>query len=141
MITYYWPIALIVLSNIFYHICAKSSPSSVNPFATLTITYLIGAIVSAVLYFALNRGGNLVRELSHLNWAPFVLGIAIVGLEVGNIYAYKVGWQISTEAIVQSSFLAVALLFLGALAYHESLNLSKLMGVLICMIGLYFINK
>ena len=29
----YWPIALVVVSNIIYHICAKSSPESIDPFA------------------------------------------------------------------------------------------------------------
>ena len=57
----YWPIALIVLANIFYNICTKSTPSDIDPLASLTITYLVGAASAAVLYFALNRGGNLIR--------------------------------------------------------------------------------
>ncbi len=141
MISYIWPIALVVLSNILYQICAKSVPQSMDPLASLTITYLVGAAVSGALFFALNGGGNLVHEYGKMNWAPLILGIVIVGLEVGWIYAYKAGWQVSTGFIVQSSFLCVALVFVGWLLYREALTWNKLIGVAICMIGLVFINR
>ncbi len=140
MIAYVWPIALVVLSNVFYQICAKSVPAAINPLASLTVTYLIGAAASGVLYFVLNRGGSLIREYGKLNWAPVVLGFVIVGLEVGWIYAYKAGWQVSTGFIVQSAFLAVVLVFIGYLAYHEALTWNKLVGVGACLVGLVFIN-
>ena len=141
MFSYIWPIGLVVLSNVLYQICAKSTPEAMHPLASLTVTYAIGAVASGVLYYALNRGGNIIREYAHLNWSPFVLGIVIVGLEVGFIYAYKAGWQVSTASIVQSSFLAVALLIVGFFLYHETLSASKIVGVLICLVGLYFINR
>ena len=111
-----------------------------NPFASLSVTYLVGALASLVLYFVLGSAGNLIREYGKLNWAPFVLGIVIVGLEVGWIYAYKAGWQVSTGFIVQSAFLAAALLLVGYFLYHESLSWNKIVGVMICLIGLGFIN-
>ena len=137
----YWPIALIVLSNVFYHISAKSMPNTINPMAALTITYLVGAVFSGILYFVLNRGGNLLQQYTHLNWTPFVLGIAIVGLELGNIYMYKAGWNVNTGYIVNSAIFAVVLLLVGFLLYKEMITWSKLVGVAICMVGLYFINK
>ena len=140
MFAYIWPIALVVLSNVAYQICAKSVPEGINPFASLTVTYLVGAAASTALYFLLDHGGNLLKEYGKLNWAPVVLGIVIVGLEVGWIYAYKAGWQVSTGFIVQSAFLAVMLLFVGYLLYHEALTWNKLVGVIVCLIGLAFIN-
>ena len=103
MFNYLWPIVLVVLSNTIYQICAKSVPEEMNPFASLTVTYLIGAIASAIMYFVLGKNGNLIKEYGKLNWAPFVLGLVIVGLEAGWIYAYKAGWQVSTGFIVQSA--------------------------------------
>ena len=140
MFSYIWPIALVVISNIAYQICAKSVPKDIDPFASLIITYLVGAAASAVLYFALGHDGNLVNASRHLNWAPIVLGIVIVELEAGWIYAYKAGWQVSTAAIIQSVFLAAALLVVGLVLYHEPLHWNKLVGVGICVIGLVFIN-
>ncbi len=138
---YIWPIILVVASNIIYQICAKSVPYGMNPFAALTVTYAIGAVASLILYYLLSKDANLLKEYNHLNWAPFVLGVAVVGLEVGFIYAYKVGWSVSTASIVQSSFLAVALIVVGLLLYHEAVTWNKAIGVIICLIGLIFINK
>jgi drug/metabolite transporter (DMT)-like permease len=132
--------ALLVLSNAVYQICAKSVPEGLNPFASLTVTYLIGAAASTVLYFVLRTDGSLMKEYGKLNWAPFVLGIVIVGLEAGWIYAYKAGWQVSMGFIVQSAFLAAVLLLIGYFLYHEALTWNKLIGVAICLIGLVFIN-
>ena len=140
MFHYIWPIALVVLSNIVYQICAKSAPGDMDPLASLTVTYLVGALASGALYFLLHRGGNLLREYRALNWAPFVLGVVIVGLEVGFIYAYRAGWQVSRAQIVQSSVLAAALVLVGALLYHEHITWTKLAGVAICLVGLVFIN-
>lgn len=141
MFSYIWPIALIVLSNTVYQICAKSVPAEIDSFASLTVTYLVGAAASAILYFALNKNGNLIKEYSHLNWSSFVLGIVIVGLEVGCIFAYKAGWPISSMQIVQSAFLAIMLILVGFLVYREAITPTKIAGIVICLIGLYFINK
>ena len=141
MFDYVWPIALVVLSNTFYQICAKEVPEKMDPFASLTVTYLVGAAVSFALFGLLNRGGSIVAEYQKLNWAPFVLGLVLVGLETGFIYAYRAGWTVSTAAIVQSAFLGVVLIFVGMLLYKEVVTPTKVAGILICLVGLYFINK
>ena len=141
MLSYIWPIALVVVSNTVYQICAKSVPGNMNPLASLTITYLVAALCSGVLYFLLNRNANLLQEYTRTNWAPFLLGLVIVGLEVGMIYAYKAGWAVSTASIVQSAFLAIALIIVGYLLFREAITPYKLLGVLLCLVGLFFINQ
>ena len=136
-----WPIALVVFSNIIYQICAKGVPKDMDAMASMTITYLVGAVCSAIMFFAMNRDGNLLQEYGKMNWAPVFLGVSVVGLEVGFIYAYKNGWAVSTASIVQSAFLAVALLFVGALLYHETISISKIIGVGFCLVGLFFLNR
>ncbi|MCR4706787.1 MAG: EamA family transporter [Clostridiales bacterium] len=140
MFAYIWPMALLVFSNTVYQVCTKSVPERMNPFASLTVTYFIGATASLVLSLVLNPGGNLFSEYRKLNWAPIVLGLVIVGLEAGWIYAYKAGWPVSTAFIVQSAFLAVTLLLVGYFLYHESLTWNKFLGVAICLVGLFFLN-
>ncbi|MBP5179786.1 MAG: EamA family transporter [Clostridiales bacterium] len=140
MFAYIWPLALVILSNVFYQICTKSVPKDMNPFASVTVTYLVGALVSIILYFAFGEDKNLIKEMTKLNWAPFVLGLVIVGLEAGWIYAYKAGWQVSVGFIVQSSVLAVILLAVGYFAYNEALTWNKIVGVIVCLIGLVFLN-
>ena len=135
MLSYIWPIALVVLSNTLYQICAKSVPEGMNPLASLTVTYFIGAAVSCIMYYILNRDANLFREIRLTNWAPIVLGIVIVGLEVGFIYAFRAGWQVSVAQIVSSAMVAVMMIFVGYLLYHEAVT-----WIIICLAGLVLIN-
>lgn len=140
MFNYIWPIALVLLSNTVYQICAKGIPSNTSPFAALTITYIVGAIFSAVMHFVTHPTVNIFTEFTKMNWTPYVLGLVVVGLEVGWIYAYKAGWQVSMGYIVQSAILAVILIFVGFLLYHEAITWNKFVGVVICLVGLVFIN-
>ena len=34
MFSYIWPIGLVVLSNVIYHVCAKSTPETMHPLKT-----------------------------------------------------------------------------------------------------------
>lgn len=140
MFNYAWPLGLVVLSNVFYQICAKSVPEKMNPFASLTITYIVGAIASLILFYALNKGGNIIQEYQKLNWAPFILGIVIVGLEVGYIYAFKAGWPVSAAQIVQAAVLAVILIVVGYVLYKEPITWNKIAGIVVCLVGLGLIN-
>jgi len=137
----YLPVALVVVSNIFYHICSKQTPGNVNPLASLTVTYVVAAIAAVILYFVFNRGANLVHEYGNINWTSFVLGIAIVGLECGYMYMYKLGWNLNSGQVFASSILAVALLIIGAVVFHEVITAKKIIGFCLCLVGLYFINK
>ncbi|MBR4020184.1 MAG: EamA family transporter [Firmicutes bacterium] len=137
----FWPILLAVFSDIFYQISAKSTPETLNPFASLTVTYLIGSAVSAILFFVMNPGQSILTEWKSLNWAAFVLGVAIVGLEVGSIYMYKVGWAVNTGYIVKAGLLSVALIAVGYFLYKEDFTTTKAVGIAACLLGLYLINK
>lgn len=140
MFNYIWPIVLVLVSNTVYQICAKGVPNNTSPFAALTITYVVGAVFSTIMHFITQPSVNILKEFAKMNWAPYVLGLVIVGLEVGWIYAYQAGWKVSTGSIVQSAFLAVILIFVGMLLYKEPITWNKLVGIGICLVGLVFIN-
>ena len=137
----YWPIVLAVCADIVYQISAKSTPETLNPFASLTITYVIGAAISLVIFYMTSGGGNFLAELKQINWTAFVLGLAIVGLEAGSIYMYKVGWNMNTGYLVKSIFLALALIIVGYFLYKEQVSGTKIAGIAVCMLGLFLINK
>lgn len=140
MFHYIWPIVLVILSNVMYQLCARRMPNSVDPFAALTVTYLVGAGASLLLYLLLHKGGNIFEEFSQINWVPFIFGLVIVGIEVGWIFVYRAGWQISTAPIVQSAIVAVILIILGFLLFKESMTWNKILGVAVCILGLFFLN-
>ena len=137
----YWPVVLLVISNVVYNICSKQAPERIHPLASLTVTYLVGAVVSCGLYFLLNRGGNLMQDVRHINWATLLLGIAIIGMEAGSIYLYKVGWAVNAGQLVCSALIAVALIFVGYFLYKEHITWNKVVGIAVIMVGLFFINK
>ena len=134
MLAYYWPIGLLVLSNVFYHITAKSLPADVDAFFSMAITYLVGAAVSIVLYLTIGNGESLSTQIAGLNWTPFVLGLAVV-------FMYKVGWEVSVGNIVQAIFVAIALLVVGVMVYKEPLTGTKLAGIAACLVGIFLLNK
>ena len=137
----YWPVILIVIANVVYNICSKQAPENVHPLASLTVTYLVGAVITCALYFILNRGGHIVQEWQHINWATLLLGIAIIGMEAGSIYLYKVGWAVNSGQLVCSALIAVALIFVGYFIYKEQLSWNKAVGMALVMAGMFFINR
>ena len=140
MFSYIWPLGLVVLSDAFYQICAKEIPDKMDPFASLTITYVTGAIASFIMYFVLNKNGNIICECLKTNWSPFILGFVIVGLEIGGIYAYRAGWPVSVASTVQAALLAIILIFVGYILYNETITWNKIVGIIFCLAGLGLIN-
>lgn len=142
MLNYILPILLIITSNVFYNICTKSTPKNVNPFASLCITYAIATgFTFLLLFFNNNLSKETFSEFKHINWTSFLLGILIVGLEYGYIQAYRAGWDVSVCSLVANISLAIMLIFVGILLYKEQISINQIIGILICIIGLVFINK
>jgi len=140
MFGYFWPILLVVSSNTLYHICAKSAPGNVNPFASLTVTYLVSALTAAVMCLITSTQGSAVKVFGELNWTSVAFGFVLVALETGWIYVYRAGWQVSVASIVQSTLLSLILMLVGFLVYKEAMTWNKIVGIIICLIRLGFIN-
>ena len=68
MWNYIWPVLLVVGANTFYHICSKSTPDNVQPFATLMVTYLVSAALCLVLFFVTSPDKNLFAAWKQVNW-------------------------------------------------------------------------
>lgn len=140
-ITYYLPIILIVAANVFYNICTKSTPAAANPFLSLLVTYQVAALLTLILMLTNGLDEGLVQSLKRLNWTSYALGIAVVALEFGYITAYRAGWNISLGSLVANISLAILLIPIGILLYKEMLTLNHLLGIALCLAGLFFINR
>lgn len=141
MLSYVWPILVVIGANTFYHIAARSTPGNINPFATLTVTYLTAALLSVILFYCSGSTKNLFDEVKSVNWTSFILGFAIVGLEFGYLQVYRAGWNLSTGSLVANIGLAVTLIFIGALLYKETITPAQLAGIALCIAGMVLINK
>ena len=137
----FWPLYLVVLSNVLYHLCARCASPSANPFAALTVTYAIAALASFATYCLVDHDAvGFIGNVKSLNWANYVLGCAIIGLEGGYLYMYRLGWSLSVGPIVTYVFLAIALLVIGALFFHEHVGWRQIVGTILCLGGIVLIR-
>lgn len=137
----YWPIGVVIASNVFYHICAKQTPSSLNAFFSLAVTYGVAFLISLAAFFATAADKNAFHELAKTNWTSFVFGLCIIGLEFGNLNVYRVGWKINVASLTANIGLAVILMLVGFLLYKETLSLRQIAGAAICVVGLVLLNR
>lgn len=137
----YWPLCLLIASNLLYQSCAKCSSRTAHPFVILTVVYLIAAAGSLALFLLLGRDADsLAYQLRELNWANYLLGLAIIGLEGGFLYLYRTGWNVSVGPICSYTGVALGLLVLGALCFGEHITLRQVAGTLLALGGIALIS-
>ena len=83
----------------------------------------------------------IVEEIKNVNIAALTLAVGAFGIESGNIYMYKLGWDISIGNLIASIFLSILLIVVGVLFYGDQFTLEIAAGVALCMIGLVLINS
>ncbi len=135
-----WPLFLIIGSNLVYQSCSRCASKDVQPFAALTVVYAIAATASLLLSMLLEHGGPFTANLRSLNWANYLLGLAIIGLEGGFLYLYRTGWNVSVGPICSYCGVAIGLLVVGALFFHEQITLRQLAGTLLCLGGIALVS-
>ena len=137
----YWPLCLLIASNLLYQSCAKCSSRTAHPFVILTVVYLIAAAGSLALFLLLGRDADsLAHQLRELNWANYLLGLAIIGLEGGFLYLYRPGWHVSVGPLCSYTGVALGLLVLGALCFGEHITLRQVAGTLLALGGIALIS-
>ena len=141
MVERLWPIVLIVACSCIYNICAKGTPADVNSFASLMVSYMISVLVTGILFIVSVKGKQPLQELRKIDWTSIVLGIAIVGVEVGNIFMYRVGWKIGVGTMVFNIAVVCILLLIGVFVYKEVVSVRQYVGILVCCVGLILITK
>lgn len=140
MVLLYASISLAILSSVAYHVVMKYTPAQVNPAISLGITYLVSVGLCGLLLLVFPLGETVIREVRKLNWASYVLALALVGLEVSFLLAYRAGWKISTAAIIVNAVATLLLVPVGLLLFEERLTPTNLAGIVVCVAGLVMIN-
>jgi uncharacterized membrane protein len=133
---FYFPIILTALATAVYHIAQKSIAPSANPLVSLAMTYLTALGVSVAGILATPGGRSLVGSLRQLNWATYVVGVSIFGVELAVLLAYRAGWRISLASVVANVASALLLVVVGVLFYREHLALKHVTGLVLCLAGL-----
>lgn len=136
MYLYWFSLALAVFANVIYHVVQKNTPSGVNPALTLAATYMTAALLCFAAYLLFPGKEGVLAGFRHLNWTAAVLGLAIIGLELGFLLAYRSGWNVSSAALVANIAVSVLLIPVGLLFFGEGLKPVNVVGVVLCVAGL-----
>ena len=131
--------ALAALATVLYNLFQKMTPSAVNPALALTVTYGV-AIGTTLLMFLIFPAGSFIAAFQKLNWVSFALGLAIAGVEIGTLLAYRAGWELSLLGIMVNVVASLVLVALGVILFKDKLSLVNYIGILVCIVGLAMIN-
>jgi uncharacterized membrane protein len=131
--------SLAALSTVLYNLFQKLTPADANPALALSITYGI-SLAATLTMFVFYPTNNLGASFQKLNWASFALGLAIFGVEIGTLLAYRAGWQISLLSIMVNVVASLVLVLIGSIFFKEKLSIINLLGVVICIVGLVMVN-
>jgi drug/metabolite transporter (DMT)-like permease len=141
MVLFYASMGLTILSNALYHVFQKLTPGTAHPVLSLALTYLVAAVVCLALLPFFPLQGNLAATLRGLNWSSVGLAVAITGLELGFLLAYRAGWNISLGALVSNVGVTILLIPVGLLFFREKISATNVIGIVVCLIGLVLINR
>lgn len=67
-------------------------------------------------------------------------GLAIGGVEVATLLAYRAGWELSLLAIMVNVVASLVLVILGVIIFKDKLTPINILGILVCIVGLVMLN-
>jgi uncharacterized membrane protein len=131
--------SLAAMSTVLYNLFQKLTPSDANPALALSLTYGV-SLAATLTLFVFYPTTSLSAAFQKLNWASFALGLAIFGVEIGTLLAYRAGWQISLLGIMVNVVASLALVLIGSVFFKEKLSFINILGIVVCIGGLMMLN-
>jgi len=140
MFLFYFSITLAICSSALYHFVAKSTPANVNFSVSLIVTYAValGVTLITALLFPADKG--FAAELKNLNWASFLLAIAVVGIEFGFLLTYRAGWNLGIAAVLVNVVASLILLPIAIIFFKDKISWVNIVGIFVCLAGLVMLN-
>src|SRR2546430_6223839 len=119
----------------------KSIVPGVHPMASLVMSYATSLVACLVVVPFAPGGVTFVRSIKDLNWATYVVGLSIVGVELAILLAYRAGWRISLASVGAKLATALLVVIIGVVGYREHLAARHVVGLLICLGGLVLVAR
>jgi len=130
---------LIVASNVLYHASQKSIAPGANPVLSLLVTYAVAMAGTLLLVPVFPVRVPLTEAVRQINWASAAVGVAIIGVELGFLLAYRAGWRISVGSAAANAAVVVLLVPTGLLFFGEKLSVTNIAGLILCLAGLLLV--
>ena len=124
------PIIMIVGGGVLYHVCQKSTPTTLDPFLALCISFGLASLACLGLF--VTRHGLSTVQLHRVSWTSFALALALVAIESGYLIGYRTGLKLNITSFVCNNLIAMVLLLLGTFLYRESFTFRTCSGMVLC---------
>jgi len=134
-------LGIAIAGTVCYHLVLKLTPAGANQFLSLAVTFAIGSLTFTGLYAATPGMAPLREELGRLNWTTLALCAVVVCLDLSFMMLYRSGFEVSLGQLITQSAAALLLLLLGVAFFADKLSLANIAGILLCVAGLWLINK
>jgi drug/metabolite transporter (DMT)-like permease len=119
-----YSIALVIASQVTYQLAVKAVPPGSNPFGVLIIVYGLAMVACIVLSPLAGRPLGVADFRRLLSWPACLLALAVVGIEIGYLLAYRSGWKLGNTYAVTSVATVAALALLGVIWFGEIIDAS-----------------
>lgn len=134
-------LGLAVAATVGYHLVLKVTPAGVNPFLSLAVTYAGITLIFGALYALVPGSAPLRDSLQHVNWTALALAFTIAGLDLGFLFLYRSGFDVSLGQVVTQSAASLLLLALGVVLFREKITLVNGAGIALCVLGLWMVFR
>jgi multidrug transporter EmrE-like cation transporter len=134
-------LGIAIAATVGYHVVLKLTPAGVNPYLSLAVTYAVTTLIFAVVYAVAPGPSPLRAAVGELNWTAVTLGVVVVFLDLGFMMLYRGGFEVSLGQLITQSAGALLLLLVGVAFFAEKLSLVNVGGIVLCVAGLWLINR
>ena len=134
------PFLLATVGYVGYHLFQKSVPVETPPLLATAVAYAVG-LVGCLLGFTLSGSWEAVNWRQLASVPTLGVGIAIVGIELGYLLAYRAGGTLGNTALWVSAVSNVLLVVAGVMWGQERLDLARVAGLGSCLFGLALMSR
>jgi len=132
------PLIMIIGGGVLYHVCQKATPTTLDPFLALCISFGLASLACFALFTG--RGGLTAAQSHRVNWTSIALALALVSIESGYLIGYRAGLKLNLTSFACNNLIALVLLVVGTFFYRENFTLRTGSGMVLCLAGLLLLR-
>ena len=134
-------LAVALAGQVLYHWSQKGVPAGAHPVVSLIAFYTVAIVCSLPLFLVFPPTRGLGDEIARIGAPVVLVGVAIVLIEAGFLFAYREGGELSTAFVFTSAIVAASLLLLGVLVLGERLTATRVAGLALAVGGIALLAR
>lgn len=133
-------ILLAICGGVIYHVSAKSIPKDLPPALAIVVAYAAALLISAVAHLFLPPAPGAAASSRLVHPAVIGVGLGAAMIELGYVLTYRAAWSISVTSVIVNGTVAALLVPVGLLLFGEHLSSTRILGLLMCLIGVWLLK-